>query len=208
MNGSSNARPTSAGSYSRRSKTYWRSHTADDCAGRFELTTMDGGSRSNRNRKPDRIPMTDPIPGITRCAIYTRKSRKFTGEYSSCDAQFDACHNFMRAHASLGWVWNGRRYDDQGESGARRDRPALTQLFADVTAGNVERVIVSSMPFCSPMKRARPSLRLRIWREPMRLYAEPSRGRSALRLANLGALDRPESRAHPLPVHLETCKSR
>lgn len=70
---------------------------------------MGGGSRSNRNRKPDRVPMTDHIPGITRCAIYTRKSREFIGEFSSCDAQFDACHNFMRAHASLGWVWNGER---------------------------------------------------------------------------------------------------
>lgn len=79
---------------------------------------------------------------MTRCAIYTRKSLEFTGEYSSCDAQFDACFNFLRAHVSLGWFWNGQRYDDQGESGGRDDRPALARLFADIAAGNVERVIV------------------------------------------------------------------
>jgi hypothetical protein len=31
-----------------------------------------------------------------------------------------------------GWVWNGKRYDDEGQSGETIDRPGLQRLLADV----------------------------------------------------------------------------
>ena len=56
--------------------------------------------------------MFDALPfSPIRCAIYTRKSREFTGDFSFCEAQFDACWEFLRRSPHVGWIWNGRRYD-------------------------------------------------------------------------------------------------
>jgi hypothetical protein len=52
-----------------------------------------------------------------RCAIYTRLSRETNQEFSSCEAQFDACRAFIRARRGDGWTSTRRRYDDQGLSG-------------------------------------------------------------------------------------------
>ena len=87
--------------------------------------------------------MSDALPlSPIRCAIYTRKSRELTGDYSSCEAQFDACFDFLRRPECGGWIWNGSRYDDEGESGVDRNRPGLTRLLADIAAGQVDRVVV------------------------------------------------------------------
>lgn len=77
-----------------------------------------------------------------RCAIYTRLSRESNQEFSSCEAQFDACRAFIRARRGDGWTPTRRRYDDQGLSGDTLDRPALNQLREDIAAGKVDRVVV------------------------------------------------------------------
>jgi len=79
-------------------------------------------------------------PTGSRCAIYTRQSRDATSEFSSCDAQHEACRAYVDAQP--GWGWNEQRYDDEGESGEGIERPALDQLLRDVRAGRVDRVVV------------------------------------------------------------------
>jgi len=76
------------------------------------------------------------------CGIYTRQSREAGGVFSSCDAQFAACFQFIRAKFSEGWVCNGHRYDENGESSEGLDRPALSRLLSDIEAGRVDRVVV------------------------------------------------------------------
>ncbi|MBN2294636.1 MAG: recombinase family protein [Pirellulales bacterium] len=76
------------------------------------------------------------------CGIYTRQSRASKGGFSSCQAQFVACYEFLRARFDDGWVCNGRRYDDEGESSDSLDRPGLNRLLADIDAGKVDRVVV------------------------------------------------------------------
>ena len=58
-------------------------------------------------------------------AIYTRQSRSSLGDFSSCEAQLSACLSFVMARLGDGWVWNGKRYDDEGRSGETRERPGL-----------------------------------------------------------------------------------
>ena len=66
------------------------------------------------------IPKIPPI-----AAIYTRRSRDKGDEFSSCDAQFEICNDFL---VREGWTGSGIRYDDEGESGERLDRPGLSAL--------------------------------------------------------------------------------
>lgn len=77
-----------------------------------------------------------------RCGIYTRQSRKPEGEFTSCQAQFEACFEFLRAQFGEGWVYNGRRYDDEGGSSESLDRPGLGHLLTDIDAGKVDRVVI------------------------------------------------------------------
>lgn len=83
-----------------------------------------------------------PVPPVCRLAIYTRQSLAHDDEFSSCDAQFEICHQFITANRSKGWVWCGQRYDDAGQSGERLDRPALTQLLDDLRRGRVGGLVV------------------------------------------------------------------
>jgi len=76
------------------------------------------------------------------CGIYTRQSREPGGDFTSCEAQFEACFEFLRARFGEGWVHNGRRYDDEAETSESLDRPALSRLLADIDAGKVDRVVV------------------------------------------------------------------
>jgi site-specific DNA recombinase len=101
---------------------------------------MDVNGKTSYQPAPTAMP-DDAAPSIS-CAIYTRQSRESDSDFKSTQAQFEACLDFVAAHASQGWTWNGRRYDDEGESGKRSDRPGLTQLIADIEAGTVDRVIV------------------------------------------------------------------
>lgn len=80
------------------------------------------------------IPKIPPI-----VAIYTRQSRSNGDEFSSCEAQFEICKEFL---VSRGWTWCGVRYDDEGESGERLDRPGLNRLLRDVHAEIVDGIVV------------------------------------------------------------------
>jgi DNA invertase Pin-like site-specific DNA recombinase len=84
----------------------------------------------------------ETIPRRSWTAIYTRQSRSSPGDFSSCEAQLSACLNFVMARLGDGWVWNGKRYDDEGQSGDTLDRPGLQRLLADIRAGEIGRVVV------------------------------------------------------------------
>lgn len=75
-----------------------------------------------------------------RCAIYTRQSRYTPQDFSSCDAQREACVSYIEAQP--GWIWTQLRYDDEGESSEHLERPALQRLLQDVRTGQVDRVVV------------------------------------------------------------------
>ena len=77
--------------------------------------------------------------GTVRCAIYTRKSSEegLEQEFNSLQAQREACEAFINSQRHEGWVCLSAAYDDGGFSGATMDRPALQQLLADLTAGQV-----------------------------------------------------------------------
>jgi DNA invertase Pin-like site-specific DNA recombinase len=84
----------------------------------------------------------DALPSRSWIAIYTRQSRSTLGDFSSCEAQLSACLSFVMARLGDGWVWNGKRYDDEGQSGETIERPGLQRLLADVRAGEIGRVVV------------------------------------------------------------------
>lgn len=82
------------------------------------------------------------VPSVCRFAIYTRQSLAHDDEFSSCDAQFEICQEFILANRSKGWVWCGKRYNDAGQPGEQLDRPGMTQLLDDLRRGRVDGVVV------------------------------------------------------------------
>ena len=81
-------------------------------------------------------------PRTIRCAIYTRQSRGTRTEFTSCEAQFLACHDFVRSHLAEGWIWNDHWYDDEDESSDTLIRPGMQRLLQDIRAGDVDRLVV------------------------------------------------------------------
>lgn len=79
-----------------------------------------------------------------RCAIYTRKSTEEGLEqaFNSLDAQRDACAAYIASQIHEGWELVNEHYDDGGWSGGNMQRPGLQQLLADVSAGNVDVIVV------------------------------------------------------------------
>jgi site-specific DNA recombinase len=79
-----------------------------------------------------------------RCAAYCRKSNTegLDGDFSSLDAQRDACVHYIESQAGLGWVLLPECYEDGGFSGGSLDRPALQRLLADVEADRVDCVVL------------------------------------------------------------------
>ena len=79
-----------------------------------------------------------------RCAIYTRVStdQGLEQNFNSLDAQYDACHAYIRSQAHAGWTLLRVKYDDGGYSGGDTDRPALQRLLEDVRAGKVQVIVV------------------------------------------------------------------
>lgn len=79
-----------------------------------------------------------------RCAIYTRKSSEegLEQSFNSLDAQRDACLAYIESQRHEGWRAIATHYNDGGYSGGTMDRPALTQLLADVEAGRVDTIVV------------------------------------------------------------------
>jgi len=64
----------------------------------------------------------ETIPRRSWTAIYTRQSRSSNADFSSCEAQLSVCLTFVMARVCDGWVWNGKRYDDEGQSGETLNR--------------------------------------------------------------------------------------
>ncbi|OAN99988.1 hypothetical protein A8B75_19190 [Sphingomonadales bacterium EhC05] len=83
-------------------------------------------------------------PKKLRCAIYTRKSTEdgLEQDFNSLDAQREACAAYILSQASEGWQAVPELYDDGGWSGGSMNRPAITQLMADVKAGKVDVIVV------------------------------------------------------------------
>ena len=71
-----------------------------------------------------------------RCAIYTRKSSDegLEQEFSSLDAQREACQAYIVSQRHAGWSALADMYDDGGLSGGTMERPALKRLLEDITA--------------------------------------------------------------------------
>jgi len=85
--------------------------------------------------------MTDD--GKLRCAIYTRKSTEkgLDQEFSSLDAQREACEAYIASQRHEGWVALAEQYDDPGFSGGNTDRPGLKKLMLDIERGRVDCVV-------------------------------------------------------------------
>lgn len=83
-------------------------------------------------------------PRLRRCATYTRKSSEegLEQDFNSLDAQREACEAYIRSQVGEGWKPVRARYDDGGVSGGTLDRPALTQLLADIDAQKIDTVVV------------------------------------------------------------------
>jgi site-specific DNA recombinase len=91
-------------------------------------------NRSTPNRATARL----------RCAIYTRKSSEegLEQDFNSLDAQHEACEAFIASQKREGWVLVREMYDDGGYSGGTMDRPAFQRLLSDVSAGQIDVVVV------------------------------------------------------------------
>jgi site-specific DNA recombinase len=79
-----------------------------------------------------------------RCAIYTRKSSEegLEQSFNSLHAQREACEAFIISQRHEGWHAISKHYDDGGFSGGNIERPALTDLLADIDQGKVDTVVV------------------------------------------------------------------
>ena len=79
-----------------------------------------------------------------RCAIYTRKSSEegLEQSFNSLDAQREACLAYIQSQKHEGWKAVSAHYDDGGFSGGNLQRPALTKLLEDISAGEVDLVVV------------------------------------------------------------------
>jgi len=56
--------------------------------------------------------------------------RRFNGAISSCQVQYDLCRSYVDSQGVVGWIVIDERFDDEGESGAALNRPALQRLLA------------------------------------------------------------------------------
>jgi len=83
-------------------------------------------------------------PKRVRCAIYTRKSSEegLDQEFNSLDAQREAGESYIASQKADGWTCVPGRYDDGGFTGGNIERPALQRLLTDITAGNIDCVVV------------------------------------------------------------------
>lgn len=87
--------------------------------------------------------MAIPQPRQLRCAAYVRVStdEQATGDYTSLDAQREACEAYIRSQQHDGWVALPTPYSDTA-TGKNMKRPGIQRLLTDVRAGLVDAVIV------------------------------------------------------------------
>jgi site-specific DNA recombinase len=79
-----------------------------------------------------------------RCAIYTRKSTDegLDMDFNSLDAQREAAENYIASQKHRGWSCLDADYSDGGFSGGNMERPALRKLLDNISAGEVDVVVV------------------------------------------------------------------
>jgi len=96
----------------------------------------------SKRRQPAPTPST--LLETNRCAVYTRKSTTagLERDFNSLDAQREACEQYVRSQASLGWQVSPEAYDDGGFTGANIQHPAFQRLMQDVETGKVDIVVV------------------------------------------------------------------
>jgi len=77
---------------------------------------------------------------MKKCAIYTRVSTSMQAEleYSSCDAQKDRIHSYIKSQEDLEFF---KEYSDPGYSGGHLERPALKALLRDIEDQKVDEVL-------------------------------------------------------------------
>jgi len=102
-------------------------------------TVLTSGRRNGNGSR-----FTAPVPSVVRCAVYTRKSTDegLDSDFSSLDAQREACEYYIASMKAERWSLVPDRYDDGAQSGGTLDRPALKRLLADVEADRVNCVVV------------------------------------------------------------------
>ena len=83
-------------------------------------------------------------PEVRRCAVYTRKSTAvgLDQDFSSLDAQREACEQYVRSRERDGWRLLPDAYEDGGFTGANINRPGFQRLLDDVEAGRIDVVVV------------------------------------------------------------------
>jgi len=80
---------------------------------------------------------------VLRAICYTRKSTDegLDREFTTLDAQREACEAYIASQQHEGWIALPTRYDDGGFSGATLDRPAMQRLLADIEAGEIDVLV-------------------------------------------------------------------
>ena len=84
---------------------------------------------------------------MKRVAIYTRSACATPASKgpASLHLQRDLCERYVVSQARRGWHLVDRaEYVDDGESGLTLERPAFQRLLADIDAGHVDVVVVST----------------------------------------------------------------
>lgn len=86
---------------------------------------------------------TVPAPDV-RCVIYTRKSTTegLDSNFSSLDAQREACEAYIKSQSGAGWRSLPFRYDDGGFTGGNMDRPAFQRMMSDIKNGKIDCCLV------------------------------------------------------------------
>jgi site-specific DNA recombinase len=89
---------------------------------------------------PQHIPSTG-AQIARRCAIYTRRAASVGAQlnFNSLEAQYKSCLAYIDQQP--GWSLEAR-FDDDGFSGLRLDRPSLKRLLASIEAGQIDVVVV------------------------------------------------------------------
>ncbi len=93
-------------------------------------------------RKRGRAKRGDPTK--VRAVAYARISvaDRESVQFSSIEAQVEAITAYIKSQDATGWTLVGEPYIDDGYSGAKSDRPALTRMLNDAAEGKIDVVVV------------------------------------------------------------------
>jgi DNA invertase Pin-like site-specific DNA recombinase len=89
------------------------------------------------------LPAESP-KGLTRCAIYTRKSStvRLDQPLNSLETQREVCSAYIKSQSHRAWTEVPEKYDDGGYSGGTLRRPALKRLINDVEDGLIDIIVI------------------------------------------------------------------